>query len=228
MTLDEQFTKAQADVKTLKAKPANDTLLDLYALYKQGTEGDAAGSRPGMFDVVGRAKFDAWAQAEMPAGLVKPDGWLRGHGLWEKFAEWRASEVRRRAEHLRAVDAAVDRDQLLDERALGVGEVEGNLVVPELSRLLRRLNQGLTSPGGAHLLAKPLRLEADELLLHEQQRLGHGDRSHEDVRLGAAVTDHVALGDEGAERPAHQHRPLRQKQYAPSSSLDLVCRFSNP
>jgi len=62
MTLDEQFTKAQADVKTLPAKPSNDTLLELYSLYKQGTEGDATGSRPGMFDLVGRAKFDAWAK----------------------------------------------------------------------------------------------------------------------------------------------------------------------
>jgi acyl-CoA-binding protein len=62
MTLDEQFTKAQADVKTLAAKPSNDTLLELYSLYKQGTEGDATGSRPGMFDMVGRAKFDAWSK----------------------------------------------------------------------------------------------------------------------------------------------------------------------
>ena len=62
MTLDEQFTKAQGDVKTLPQRPPNDTLLELYALYKQGTEGDASGSRPGMFDMVGRAKFDAWAK----------------------------------------------------------------------------------------------------------------------------------------------------------------------
>ena len=62
MTLDEQFTKAQSDVKTLKAKPSNDTLLDLYSLYKQGTVGDVTGSRPGMLDFVGRAKFDAWAK----------------------------------------------------------------------------------------------------------------------------------------------------------------------
>ncbi len=62
MTPDEQFAKAQADVKTLSQRPSNDTLLDLYALYKQGTEGDTSGSRPGMFDPVGRAKFDAWAK----------------------------------------------------------------------------------------------------------------------------------------------------------------------
>jgi acyl-CoA-binding protein len=62
MTLDEQFAKAQSDVKTLKKRPGNDSLLELYALYKQGTEGDASGSRPGMFDMVGRAKYDAWAK----------------------------------------------------------------------------------------------------------------------------------------------------------------------
>ena len=62
MTLDEQFTKAQSDVKTLAARPDNNTLLELYALYKQGTDGDVSGSRPGMFDMVGRAKFDAWTK----------------------------------------------------------------------------------------------------------------------------------------------------------------------
>lgn len=62
MTLDEQFVKAQADAKALTQRPSNDTLLDLYALYKQASEGDASGSRPGMFDPVGRAKFDAWAK----------------------------------------------------------------------------------------------------------------------------------------------------------------------
>ena len=61
MAIKDDFEKAQADVKTLKEKPDNNTLLDLYALYKQGTEGDASGRRPGIMDPVGRAKFDAWA-----------------------------------------------------------------------------------------------------------------------------------------------------------------------
>ena len=60
MTIKADFEKAQADVKTLTQKPDNATLLELYALYKQGTEGDAAGRRPGIMDPVGRAKFDAW------------------------------------------------------------------------------------------------------------------------------------------------------------------------
>lgn len=62
MALDDEFAKAQDDVKTLTEKPSNDTLLQLYALFKQGTQGDVAGSRPGLFDLVGRAKFDAWAK----------------------------------------------------------------------------------------------------------------------------------------------------------------------
>ena len=58
--LEDQFTGAQKDVNSLPERPDNDTLLKLYALYKQATKGDAAGERPGGFDFVGRAKFDAW------------------------------------------------------------------------------------------------------------------------------------------------------------------------
>lgn len=62
MSLDEQFTQAQSDVKTLTEKPSNETLLELYSLFKQGSQGDATGKRPGFMDMVGRAKFDAWAK----------------------------------------------------------------------------------------------------------------------------------------------------------------------
>ncbi len=62
MTLDESFADAQVRVKKLSAAPSNDVLLELYALYKQATAGDVSGSRPGMFDLKGRAKFDAWAK----------------------------------------------------------------------------------------------------------------------------------------------------------------------
>lgn len=55
------FEAAAAASKTLKKAPDNDTLLALYSLYKQGSIGDVAGSRPGVMDVIGRAKFDAWA-----------------------------------------------------------------------------------------------------------------------------------------------------------------------
>lgn len=56
-----QFEQAQKDVKTLGAKPDNNTLLALYSLFKQATEGDVSGKRPGVLNQVARAKFDAWA-----------------------------------------------------------------------------------------------------------------------------------------------------------------------
>lgn len=60
MSLPEKFEDAQKRVNALKSRPSNDELLDLYALYKQATVGDATGKRPGMLDLKGRAKFDAW------------------------------------------------------------------------------------------------------------------------------------------------------------------------
>ena len=57
----EKFEDAQKRVKQLKESPSNDDLLQLYAFYKQATVGDVSGSRPGMMDFKGRAKFDAWA-----------------------------------------------------------------------------------------------------------------------------------------------------------------------
>lgn len=62
MTLSESFEDAQKRVKTLASAPSNDDLLELYALFKQATVGDVSGSRPGMLDFKGRAKFDAWAK----------------------------------------------------------------------------------------------------------------------------------------------------------------------
>lgn len=62
MTLTEQFEDAQKRVKTLTKAPSNDDLLELYALFKQATAGDVTGSRPGMMDFKGRAKFDAWTK----------------------------------------------------------------------------------------------------------------------------------------------------------------------
>jgi diazepam-binding inhibitor (GABA receptor modulator, acyl-CoA-binding protein) len=60
MSVADEFTEAQAAVTTLPTRPANDVLLRLYGLFKQGTAGDATGSRPGMLDFAGRAKYDAW------------------------------------------------------------------------------------------------------------------------------------------------------------------------
>jgi diazepam-binding inhibitor (GABA receptor modulating acyl-CoA-binding protein) len=55
------FDAAVANSKTLAERPDNQTLLKIYALFKQATEGDVSGKRPGFTDLVGRAKFDAWA-----------------------------------------------------------------------------------------------------------------------------------------------------------------------
>ena len=54
------FEQASVLSKTLTKAPDNDALLALYSLYKQGSIGDCSGARPGMMDMVGRAKFDAW------------------------------------------------------------------------------------------------------------------------------------------------------------------------
>jgi acyl-CoA-binding protein len=55
-----QFEQAVTESKQLPEKPDNMTLLKIYALYKQATQGDVEGKRPGFTDMVGRAKFDAW------------------------------------------------------------------------------------------------------------------------------------------------------------------------
>jgi len=56
-----KFEAAVVDSKKLPERPSNDVLLQLYALYKQATDGDVEGKRPGFTDMVGRAKYDAWA-----------------------------------------------------------------------------------------------------------------------------------------------------------------------
>lgn len=58
--LQQRFAQAQNDVKQLPERPGNMTLLRLYALYKQASEGDAHGDKPGMTDIVARYKFEAW------------------------------------------------------------------------------------------------------------------------------------------------------------------------
>lgn len=60
--LDSRFEAAVAASRTLDERPDDETLLQLYALYKQATEGDVSGDRPGFFDFVGAAKYEAWEQ----------------------------------------------------------------------------------------------------------------------------------------------------------------------
>jgi len=59
-----RFETAVAESKNLPARPDNQTLLKIYALFKQASEGDNSGKRPGFTDIVGRAKFDAWKNLE--------------------------------------------------------------------------------------------------------------------------------------------------------------------
>ncbi|CAN7356533.1 acyl-CoA-binding protein [Pseudoxanthomonas sp. LjRoot143] len=60
--LKSSFEQASKDIQTLTERPDNDTLLRLYGLYKQGSEGDVKGDKPGFFDFVGTAKYEAWAK----------------------------------------------------------------------------------------------------------------------------------------------------------------------
>lgn len=59
-----KFDEAVQFIQTGKGdvQPSNELKLEFYALYKQATEGDVSGKRPGMMDFVGRAKYDAWEQ----------------------------------------------------------------------------------------------------------------------------------------------------------------------
>lgn len=62
MELKEKFENAAAESKLLSEKPSNDTLLQLYSLYKQSTEGDVNVDPPSNpFDFVSRAKFESWS-----------------------------------------------------------------------------------------------------------------------------------------------------------------------
>ncbi|XP_067843387.1 acyl-CoA-binding protein [Heptranchias perlo] len=54
------FEKAAEEVKQLKTKPSDEDMLFIYGLYKQATVGDVNTERPGMFDMKGKAKWDAW------------------------------------------------------------------------------------------------------------------------------------------------------------------------
>lgn len=65
--MESQFKEAVTKSKTLPSQ-SNDNLLALYALYKQATEGDVSGSKPGMFDFKGVAKYNAW---ESKKGMTK-------------------------------------------------------------------------------------------------------------------------------------------------------------
>ena len=69
MAIEDDFARAQQDIKSASSVGTSE-LLKLYGLFKQGTLGDASGKRPGMLDVKGRAKFDAWSELK---GTSKED-----------------------------------------------------------------------------------------------------------------------------------------------------------
>jgi acyl-CoA-binding protein len=60
--LRDQFEDAAQRAQRLPKRPDNETMLQLYSLYKQATAGDVSGKRPGFTDFVGRAKYDAWTK----------------------------------------------------------------------------------------------------------------------------------------------------------------------
>ena len=70
-TLQSQFDSAAKAATQLPKRPDNDTLLKLYAYYKQATVGDVQGKRPGFTDFAGRAKYDAWKKLKgMPQDVA--------------------------------------------------------------------------------------------------------------------------------------------------------------
>lgn len=71
-----EFELAQKRVQQLKKTPAALELLQLYALYKQGTRGDVEGARPSMLDVRGRAKFDAWSAQKGQTPAQAQEGYV--------------------------------------------------------------------------------------------------------------------------------------------------------
>ena len=83
MSLTEDVASAQERVKKLPSAPPTETLLQLYGLYKQATSGDVSGKRPGMLDMKGRAKFDAWSDVK---GTSKDDAMKRYIALVDRLA----------------------------------------------------------------------------------------------------------------------------------------------
>ncbi|GMR53864.1 hypothetical protein PMAYCL1PPCAC_24059 [Pristionchus mayeri] len=78
------FEAAAVKVKNLVSSPSNDELLELYALYKQGTVGDNTTAKPGMFDLKGKTKWNAWDAVK---GMSQDDAKTKYIALVEKLVE---------------------------------------------------------------------------------------------------------------------------------------------
>jgi diazepam-binding inhibitor (GABA receptor modulator, acyl-CoA-binding protein) len=84
MALLEDFNTAVAGSKNLTKRPSNEELLDVYALFKQATDGDSTGERPGGFDFKAIMKFDAWAGKK---GISKEQAMTDYVSLMKKLQE---------------------------------------------------------------------------------------------------------------------------------------------
>jgi len=82
--INSSFEQAGIAAKSLPAKPDNDTLLQLYALYKQGSSGDVTGEKPGFFDFVATAKYEAWEKIK---GLSQDDAKQQYIDLVQKLSD---------------------------------------------------------------------------------------------------------------------------------------------
>ena len=83
MDLQQQFDFAVSRSRDLTERPSNEDLLQLYALYKQATEGDITGERPGGFDFKAIAKYDAWAELQ---GKPREDAMVEYVALVDRLA----------------------------------------------------------------------------------------------------------------------------------------------
>ena len=72
-----KFEAASAAVLKAKKDPGNDLKLKLYAHYKQATEGDVAGDKPGFTDFVNRAKYEAWAKLKGTSADKAMEGYIK-------------------------------------------------------------------------------------------------------------------------------------------------------
>ena len=75
--LKKKFEAAAADVQKLKKRPEDEDMLRLYAQYKQATDGDVQGERPGAFSFVDRAKYDAWARLKGTDSTKAMEGYVK-------------------------------------------------------------------------------------------------------------------------------------------------------
>lgn len=57
---DAEFAQAKERLNSLKEDPGNEVKLKIYALFKQATIGKCNTPKPGMMDIVGKYKWNAW------------------------------------------------------------------------------------------------------------------------------------------------------------------------